>query len=615
MPLQKIKFRPGINRASTNYDNEGGWFACDKVRFRAGVPEKIGGWVRYVTTSLQGTCRNLFNWVTLNSSNLLAIGTNKKIYVESSGGLYDITPIRATSTRANPLSTTNGSNVLTVTDNSHGAITGDSVTLSGCADTGGFTAAQLNKEHIVLKVTNTNTYTIQMSSSATSTVASGGGAAVTAAYQITISADVAVPGSGWNAGAWGRGTWNSPASAADVVFSKIRIWSMENFGEDLVFCLRNGPIYFWDFSDGINARAKLLSSEPGANAVPTVATKLLMSTQDRHLIAFGVNPFGSTTQDPLLIRWSDRENLTEWQNLITNTSGELRVASGNYIVTAVKLKQEILIFTDGSIHSMQFIDAPLIYGIQPTADNISIMSPQCVAVVNNAALWMGNDKFYIYNGRVDTLQCTIDDYVFSDINLSQASQIHCGTIERFSEVWWFYCSAASDTIDRYVLYNYDEKTWAYGSMHRTAWLDSALKDAPVAAAGNTLYYHEKGVDDDRTAPIDAWIESSDFSLDSGDQFMFVNKLYPDLSFVGSTAERPAVTFTLTPRDAPGSAYRRGNARAVERGSAALEVEQYTEHVDVRLRGRHMKLRIESGALGVHWQLGTSRLEMKPDGGK
>lgn len=614
MALQKIKLKPGINRNSTNYDNEGGYFDCDKVRFRSGVPEKIGGWVKYMTQQVAGTCRNLFCWVTLDNTNILAIGTNAKIYIEASGGLYDITPIRSTSTiNTDPFSSTSGSSVVQVTDTAHGASLGDHVTYTGATAVGGWTTTDLNKEHQIVQVIDDNTYTVAMPFGATVT-AVGGGAAVSAAYQVSSTADVSVPGRGWNAGGWGRATWNSPAPAAAVVYSTLRLWSIETFGEDLVFCPRGGQLYYWDYSDGLNQRAKLLSSEAGANEVPVVATELLMSTQERHLIAFGVNPVGSSVQDPLLIRWCDRENLTQWENLITNTSGELRVSTGDRIVTAKKLKQEILVFTDASIHSMQFIDAPLIYGIQPTADNISIASPNAVAVVGNSAFWMGRDKFYVYNGRSETLPCSVDDYIFSDINVKQSDQIHCGTNERFSEVWWFYCSASSNAIDRYVIYNYDEKTWAYGNMHRTAWLDSSLKETPIAAASGQLYYQEKGVDNDRTMPIHAWIESSDFNIGNGDDMMFVTRMFPDVSFVGSESPVPAVTMTLTPRNAPGAPYRSGDAGVVVR-SAVVPVEQFTEQLDLRLRGRQIKLRIESNELGVQWQLGTPRIDVRPDGKK
>lgn len=614
MPLSKIKLRPGINRTSTDYDNEGGYFACDKIRFRYGAPEKIGGWVKYLNVPYVGTARALFNWVTLDNANLLALGTNVKYYIESSGGLYDVTPIRSTVTLgAAPLATTNGSKDIVVMHAAHGAVTGDYVTFTGATAVAGIPTGDLNREHTVTVLT-ASTYKITVVTAANATT-TGGGSAISAAYQLTTATDVAVPGRGWNAGVWGRaGGWGVPASTSQVAFSTLRLWSQEAFGENHVFCPRDGQIYWWKYSLGLNHRATRLADEVGASQVPLMATKLLLSTQDRHLIAFGCNPIGSSTQDPLLIRWCDTENAVEWLPAITNAAGDLRISSGNKIVTAVRLKQEILVFTDSSLWSMQFIGAPDIFGIQPTADNISIISPNAAAVVGSAVYWMANDKFYMYNGRADTLPCTIDNYIFNDINLKQADQIIAGTNEGFSEVWWYYCSADSTTIDRYAIYNYDEKVWAYGNLSRTAWLDSPLKSSPIAASGGYLYRHEAGVDDDRTTPITAWIESSDFDLGDGDDFMFVKRLLPDISFTGSQSPTPAVYITMTPRNAPGAPYKSGDSNRVER-STTVPVEAYTERCDVRLRGRQMKIRIESNELGVQWQLGALRIETQPDGKK
>lgn len=613
MPFFKLKFRPGINRTSTDYDNEGGYFACDKVRFRNGVPEKIGGWTKYALAQYAGTARALFNWVTLDNINVLALGTNVKYYIESSGGMYDVTPIRATVTLAsNPFAITSGSSTVVVTHAAHGAATGDYVTFSGAVDVGNITAAHLNKEFQVTYIDgNSYSITVELSASSTTT---GGGAAVDAEYQIPIATAIAVPGRGWNAGSWGRGTWGSQASDTQIAFSTLRLWSQESFGEDHVFCPRDGTLYYWKYSLGLNHRATPLEDEAGAADVPLMATKIMMSTVGRHLIAFGTNPVGSTEQDPLEVRWCSSEDLTLWTPALTNSAGTYRLSSGNRIVTAARLKQEMLIFTDSTIYSMQHIGAPDIFGFHPAADNISIISPNALAVVGNAVFWMAQDKFYVYTGRAETLPCLIDDYIFDDINLKQADQIIAGTNEGFSEIWWFYCSANSDTIDRYVIYNYDERTWAYGNMHRTAWLDSPLKSSPVAAANGYLYYHESGVDDDRTTPIHAWVESSDFDISEGDDFMFVKRLLPDVSFTGSTASNPAVSITLTPRNAPGSAYKAGDSNRVVR-SAKVPVERFTERCDVRLRGRHLKFRIESTELGVQWQLGSSRIEVQPDGKK
>jgi len=611
MPLQSIKLQPGIDRSKTNYANEGGYFACDKVRFRYGSPQKIGGWVKYTVQTLVGTCRHLFNWVTLDNTNLLALGTNIKFYVESSGGLYDITPLRTTDTLGtNPFATTNGSKVVTVTHANHNAVSGDYVTFSSATATGGISAASLNTE-FSLTVIDGNSYTITTGTAATSTT-TGGGSSVSAAYQLSSTADKAVPGRGWNAGGWSRGTWDSPA--ATVTYSTLRQWSSESFGEDLVFCTRNGQLYYWRYADGLNHRAVALTDMTGASDVPLMATKVLLSTQDRHLIAFGTNPIGSTDQDPLLIRWADTESLTNWTPAITNASGDLRLSSGNHIVTAVRLKEEILVFTDGNIFSMQYIGAPDIFGIQPNSDNISIISANATAVASGAVFWMGTDKFYFYNGRAETLPCTLLDYIFNDINRTQADQIFAGTNEGFSEIWWFYCSAGSDTIDRYVIFNYDEKLWYYGTMNRSAWLDSPLKDYPLAANGGMIYLHENGVDDDRTGAINAWLESSDFDIGDGEEFMFVRRIIPDVTFDGSSAANPAINMVLTPRNSPGAPYKSSSSTSITR-TATVPVDQFTEYKAVRLRGRQMRLRIESTDVGVQWSLGVPRIDIQSDGRK
>lgn len=613
MSLTPLKLRPGINRSTTDYGNEGGWYDCDKVRFRNGAPEKIGGWVKYITSPFVGVARSLFNWVTLDSRNLLAVGTNLKYYLESSGGLYDITPLRATVTLgADPFAATSGSPVVTVTHAVHGAATGDYVTFSAAATFAGIPAASLNAEHAVT-VLSANTYTIKLAANATATAA-GGGAAVSAAYQISTGASVSVPGFGWNAGSWGRGTWNSAATVSQAAFSTLRLWSQESFGEDHVFCVHGGAIYYWKKSTGLSSRATALTAIAGASNVPLMATKLVMSTADRHLIALGTNAIGSTTQDPLLIRWCDTENLANWTPAVTNAAGDLRVASGNHIVTAVKLKNEIVVLTDASVVGLQYIGAPDIFGLNPIAENISIVGPQAAISSGNVVFWMGRDKFYSYDGRVEPLHCPLDTYIFANFNHTQERQVHAGTCETFNEVWWFYCSSASTEIDRYVIYNYLEKTWYHGSLARSVWLDSPIKPYPIAASGGYLYYHENGVDADRTQAITAFVESSDIDIAEGEEFMFVTRVIPDIAFTGSVASAPAVTMTLTPKNTPGGAARAGVAATVSR-TVAMEVGRHTEICDVRLRGRQVKLRLESTGLGVKWRLGVPRVDARTDGRK
>jgi hypothetical protein len=610
MPLQKIKFKPGIDRSNTNYASEGGFFACDKIRFHYGSAQKIGGWVKYINATVVGTARNLFTWVTLNNTSLLAIGTNIKYYIEASGSLNDITPLRQTSTLAtNPFAVTLGSTTVTVTHSGHGAADGDYVGFAGALTFAGIPASDLNKQ-FSLNIVDANTYTIVVSTPANVST-TGGGAAVVASYEISTGRNIATPGHGWNAGTWGRGTWGSPAAAATNI--ALRLWSQESFGENHVFCLRNSAIYYWTFSGGLNTKAVLLTSLGGSD-IPLMANKLLLSTADRHLIAFGTNVIGSSQRDPLWIRWADSESVTNWTPSITNSAGGIRCSSGNYIVTAVRYLYETLVFTDSSVFAMQYIGAPLIFGLQNVANNVSIISPQAVSVAGNVVYWMGGDKFYMYNGMLQTLPCTLLRFIFDNINVSQADQVFSGTNEGFSEVWWFYCSAASNNIDSYVIYNYDEKLWSYGTMNRTAWLDTPLKPYPLAANNSTLYYHEHGVDDDRTAPIHAFIESSDFDIGDGDDFSFVKRILPDIDFTGSETSAPAVQITLTPRNSPGGAYTAQNAQSVTR-STAVRYEQYTERLDVRIRGRQLQMRIESNDLGVQWQLGNPRIEIQADGKK
>lgn len=609
MPLIPVQLRPGVNRDTTSYSNEGGYFACDKIRFRSGFPEKIGGWERYNIATFLGAARGLFNWVTLDANNLMAIGTNQKYYIENSGGFFDITPLRTTTTLgANPLSTTSGSKTVTVTFVGHGARLGDFVTFSGASAVGGIPAADINREQVVTAFTP-NTYTFEVATAATST-ATGGGAAVVAAYQLPVGPDIAVPGFGWGAGPWGRDNWSGPASSG--TFSVLRLWSQDNFGDAHVFCERDREIYYWEpvFSPQAS-RAVRLRDVAGTREVPLMAAHILMSQTDRHLIAFGCNPVGSTEQDPLLVRWCSSEDIGDWLPTIENTSGDLRIGSGNKIVTAVRTRQEIIIFTDAGLHSMQFIGAPDTFGILPAAENISIISPRAATVVNNTIYWMGVDKFYSYSGRVDTVPCTLQAHVFKNINLGQGVQVHAGTNEGFNEVWWFYCTKDSLTIDAYVIYNYVDRTWYYGSLHRTAWLDSPTKQSPVAAGNNLLYSHEVGVDD-VNLPLPAFIETSDFDIDTGEYFSFVTKMIPDVTFRGSVAPAPQVQITLTPRNHPGGAYFNNQPSTV---SKTVTVEQFTEKCDVRLRGRQVKMRVESDALGVQWQLGTPRIMVQPDGQK
>jgi len=641
MALKKILFRPGVNRENTRYASEslgsvntgtqsvGGWYECNNVRFRAGTPEKIGGWVRISAQFFQGVCRSLWNWVTLSGANLLGVCTNLKFYIESGGTYNDITPIRASGTiNNNPFALT-ASTTVTVTDTAHGAVTGDFVTFSGATAIGStgtnVTAAVLNKE-FQIAVVDANTYTIVISVTPNATAIAGspgGGASVVAAYQINVGPEYAVPAVGWGAGAWGAGLFGTGGTSTTT----LRLWSQSNFGEDLVFAPRGGKLYYWKASTGLNARGVLVSSLSGADSyVPYVVNFVYVSDTSRFVFAFGTNDPGAVDPyalDPMLIRWSDQESVTTWTPAATNQAGSIRLSHGSEIVTAVQTRQEIVVFTDSSLYSLQYLGPPAVWSSQLLGDNISILGPNAAIVASGKVYFMGVDKFYVYDGRLNTLRCDLRQYIYSDINLTQSAQVYAGTSEGFNEAWWFYCSAGSNTVDKYVVYNYLEDVWYYGTMARTAWLDSGLRDYPVAATyvGN-LVNHELGVDDNTTATtaaISSYISSSEFDIDDGHNFGFVYRILPDLTFRGSEGSNtPQVTMTLIPLQNSGSGYNNPlseggvNYANIQRIVTA-PVEEFTGQVFVRVRGRQMVFRVENNLIGTQWQLGAPRIDMKQDG--
>jgi hypothetical protein len=680
MPLQKLQFKPGLNRDQTNYTNEGGWYECDKIRFRSGYPQKIGGWLRYSTQSLAGICRQVFNWITTASDNYLALGTSKKLYIEAGQIIYDITPIRQTFTSTatdNCFTTVNGSKTVTVTIVAHGAAEGDYVTFSGVVGAiGGIPEAQFNAEFIVDFVT-ANTFTITTTTAATSST-SGGGTTITAAFQIPIGNDNASVGYGWGAGVWSRGAWGSGAGVP--VVNPQRDWFLQNFDNDLVANIRDGTIYYWQYTGGTPNRATPLATTTidgvAPSDVPTKAMQILVSQNDKHLICFGATPFGGGAFDPLLIRWASQDQPNNWTPQVTNSAGFLRVSRGSAIVSAIATRQEILVFTEGTLNSLQFLGTTDVFGLQELADNISILSARSVAVVNNTAYWFGHDKFYAYGGRVETLPCTIRNHVFQNLNYEQAEQIVSGTNEGWNEVWWFYPTADSQVNNAYVIYNHLEKIWYYGTIDRTAWSDSSLREYPQALtatyftgaiSGTTLtvtgsvvgylqigsvitgtgvstgttitalgtglggtgtytvnisqlvgqtamtgdsviYNHEQGLDDN-VLPMNSYIASSDFDLVDGDQFILTKRIIPDINFQGSTATDPEVTMFIKPRNFPGNAYSNTETGAVIETS----VDIYTDQIFMRARARQMAVEIESTDLGVQWQLGSPRLDGRPDG--
>jgi hypothetical protein len=773
MPLKKLLLRPGVNKENTRYTSENGWYDCDKIRFRQGTPEKIGGWIRVSANKFLGVCRSLWTWVTLGAQKLLGVGTNLKFYIENGGDYYDITPLRSTVTLTNPFAMVSGSSVATVTDANGGYVTNDFVTFTGSTANGGITLLgeyqltvassttytvniasvttisigtaalfttkfQLaNNVEVTLAstgtlpspfvagttyhVVNTSGYTFNLSATsggtaintvgsvqsgthtvtakASSTAAAGGGT-VRAAYQINTGNAFAVGLVGWGAGGWGSGAWGIGTKSVQT----FRLWTQSNFGEDLIFGPRGGSIYYWDASTGlsgtvftvtiatpavltssitltngmalvlettgalptglnvgqiyyvinvagstcnlsatsggaainttgsqsgvheISSRALPLASMTGASDVPIKQNCILVSDSSRFVFALGATEFGSSVFNPMLIRWSDQGDPFNWTPSATVQAGFTYLSHGSEIVSAMQARQEILVWTDSSIYSLQYQGAPVVWSTQIVGDNISIAGENAVAYANGVAYWIGVDKFYKYDGRTQTLNCDLRQYVFENINKSQLSQVVAGTNEGFNEVWWFYCSGTSTTVDSYVVYNYMENqgqgAWYYGSMARTAWLDSGLRDYPIAATyDNNVVIHEQGVDDNATAttlPIEAFITSAEFDLEDGDRFGFIWRVLPDITFRGSTAVSPQVTMYLKPMQNSGSGYNApasvgGESNATVTRTAVLPIEEFTGQIYTRVRGRQIAMEVRSTAAGVTWQLGSPRIDIRQDG--
>jgi hypothetical protein len=633
MPLKSILFRPGVNRENTRYASEaigavtastqvaGGWYESEKVRFRAGTPEKIGGWQRISAETFLGTCRSLWNWVTLGVLNLVGVGTNLKFYIERGGAYYDITPIRDTEALTDPFIATNGSPIISVTDVAHGCVTGDFVTFSGATGLGGnITAGVLNREFQITLV-SANVYTINAGVNANATDAAGspGGGSVSAAYQINVGPEFQIPTTGWGSGTWGSGPWGTGTQS----LAPLRLWSQINFGEDLVFAPRDGQIYYWDATNGLNTRGVLLSSLGGASDVPTVQKFIFVSDVSRFVFAFGCNELGDTVQNPMLIRWSDQESAADWTPSPTGQAGSIQLSDGSELITCLQTRQEIVVWTDSALYSIQYVGVPAVWSTQLLAGNISIYGPNAKALASGVIYWMGVDKFYKYDGRTQTLRCDLRQYIFSDINQSQNQQVFAGTNEGFNEVWWYYCSAGSNVVNRYVIYNYAEDIWYYGTMGRTAWLDSGLRDYPLAATyTRNLVNHEQGVDDNETGtalPIAASIGSSEFDIDDGHNFGFIWRVLPDLTFRGSTGDlTPQCNMTLIPLRNSGSGFTtpastNGTSSAEIQRIATAPIEEFTGQVYIRVRGRQLIFKVDSNRLGTTWQLGAPRIDIKPDG--
>lgn len=696
MPLQSIKLKPGVNRENTRLTNEGGYYESDKVRFRQGTPEKIGGWTRISANTFLGVCRSLWNWVTLSYQNLLGVGTNTKFYIENGGVYNDITPIRTTTILTNPFATTSGLSTVTVTDATVGYDDGDYVSFYGATAVGGLT---LNGEYQITYSSGT-TYTINAGANASSTATGGG--TVSAVYQANVGPAFVVPLVGWGAGTWGAGAWGVGTTSNDPM----RLWNQMNFGQDLLYGPRGGPLYYWNANVGyqpstvsitiaapavvsctlglsagtaitlqttgqlptglspgvtyyvkyidstsfnlsatyggasitttgtqsgvhsVSPRGIKLSELAGANEVPLSQNYFLVSDASRFIILFGTNDIYSTTFDPMLVRWSDQENATEWAPAVTNQAGSIKLSHGSEIITAVQSRQEILVLTDSALYSLQYLGVPVVWSSQILADNISIAGPNAVALASGVTYWMGVDKFYKYDGRTQTMRCDLRQFIYNDINLTQKEQIFASTNEGFNEVWFFYPSSGSTVIDRYVVYNYSEDIWYYGTMGRTAWLDSGLRDFPMAATySNNIVYHENGVDDDVSGTptaMESYITSSQFDIGDGHNFAFVWRMLPDLTFRGSTAgTTPSLEMQLQPLKNSGSGYTNpksvGGVSSTATGTVTatqtypIDLDTFTGQLNIRIRARQMSMRIYCNTLGTQWQLGAPRIDMRPDG--
>ena len=614
MPLQKLQFRPGVVTDVTGYTNDGGWRVSNLVRFRFGFPQSVGGWEKLSPhAQFLGTCRSLLNWVTLSGANLLALGTNLKYYIEQGEQYYDITPLRDTVTLSNPFTATNGLSVVNVYDVAHGCVDGDFVTFSGAVSLGGnITATVLNEEFQITYVDADN-YTITVSATANGSDTGNGGTGVVAAYQINTGLDTQVGGTGWGAGTWGRGTWGSAATVS--ASNTLRLWTQDNYGEDLIYCVRNGGVYYWDATTGLNVRGVTLASLSTDPETPTLAIQVMVSDRDRHVIAFGANYGGGTAQDPLIIRFSNQEDPFTWTSTATNTAGDLRLGSGSTIVRAVETKREIVVFTDLAAYSLQFVGPPYTFGIQQLAAGISIAGFNSFATVDDTVYWMGKSAFYVYTGKVDNFPCPLNNYVFGNFNFSQADKVYAVPNSEFGEITWYYPSANSEENDLYVTYNYGDKVWTYGALARSAMLDRGVRLYPIGAGlDGYLYNHELGFNDGSTtppSPLNAYIESSPMDIGDGDHFSFVRRILPDVSFVDSQ-DSPQLDMILKTQNYPGSAYQYGSDSAIAQ-TAVIPIQQFTPVKDVRLRGRSVIFRIESNKLNTRWILGSPRLEVQPDG--
>ena len=622
MTLQKAVFNPGINREGTDYSNEGGWFDVNLVRFRKGLPEKFGGWTKNTPNSFLGTCRALHPWVALEGTKYLGLGTTWKYYIEEGSNFNDITPIRSTTSAGDvTFAATNGSSTITITDTANGSVKNDFVTFTNAASLGGnITAEVLNQEYQIANIVNSNSYTIIAKDTSGNTVTASasdsgnGGSSTVGTYQINVGLDVYVPGTGWGLNGWGEGTFGS-ASALSVT-NQLRLWTHDHFGENLIINVRGGGIYQWTENNGTNVRAVDMSQISGANLVPTVGLQVITSEKDRHLIVLGADPLNDAgtartgAVDPMLIAFSDQEDNLQFEPLITNTAGSLRLSSGSSIIGAVKSRQETIIWTDTAVYSMQFVGPPFTFAVNLVNEGTGLVGPKAAITAPSSIFWMGYNNFYSYNGSVQTLPCSVHNYVFGDINLTQSFKVNAFTIADKNEVGWFYCSSGSNEIDRYVIYNYMESLWTYGQLTRTAWLDAGIENFPRAVSDGYLYEQETGFDADGSPMTNVFIESSDFDIGEGEQFSFIRRIIPDFKFI-ENENNCSVNIVVKTRNFPGDSLTTNSTNAIS---------STTQQAYVRGRARQLVLRFESnddaendGNLGIGWRLGATRIDIKTDG--
>jgi hypothetical protein len=619
VPLTKLQFRPGINREATSYTNEGGWVDGDKIRFRAGFPETIGGWEKFSNRRFLGVCRALINWSTLTGASFVGVGTHLKYYLNRGGEFVDITPIRLTSDPGDiSFTASENSETLVVNHIGHGSRTNDFVIFSDAESLGGeVTANILNAEHQIINVVDANIYEVTLSVKASSLDTGNGGASTVGQYQITTGLAKSFRGDGWGAGSWGEGGWGDPADNT-IPGERLRIWTHANFGQNLIINPRGGPLFYWNASAGVSSlnRAVDISSIVGADEAPANANIVRVSEQDRHVLAFGCTPLFGGVLDPLLIRFSSQENFLDWNPKPTNTAGDLRISSGNQIVAVESTSQQTVVLTDSSAHTLQFIGPPFTFGIREVATGLSVAGPNCAVSANDKVYWMGLGEFYVYDGVVQEIPCTVKEYVFDQtFNKEQRDIVFASHNSAFSEIWWFYPCTQSGDCTRYVVYNYEQQIWNYGTLPRTAWVDRGTSLNPIAAGlDGFLYSHESGVNDGSTnppSPLNAYIQSSTTDLGEGDQFMFVRRLIPDVTF-RSSVDNPVATITLAAQNFPGGEFFGDQPNPVAR-TATVPVEQFTQQTFVRLRGRAMALKIESNKVGTAWRLGSPRVDLRTDG--